>query len=360
MSSQETPPPETSGRGRRKFFILVAIAVVALVVAVIIAALDKAYSPAADSDVAGAVTADDVLARVRPLVMARQAQNDTQSDAMSRAVDIMAGYIETAPDDKKVRPILAETQIKLHRFEQAAATVEKLLELSPESSAGLWLKGRLFQVRGEEGSLELFRRAAEAADSGMREWMSFGLAAKDADQGELAREYLSQAVKAGLRDQRAFAVLGEISLSAGQPADAEYYFTEALKDKGADQHASLWSGLAKAQQAAGRPDEAVLTLTRATDRLRRWTDRAAMMVELADALAGIGRLTEAAEAYSVGSDGQPKSHSAALSAAKCYWQLGQYAQAMKYIDRAFELKSDSGEIAQWKSKIERSRFAPAN
>ncbi len=357
MNTQENSGTRSAGRGRWKFFIMAGAVAVVLIAVVIIAITNRIPGPVEVSDVAtGPVTADAVLARIRPLLRGQQGPDAPQADAMSRAIDIMAAYIERAPEDVQVRPLLAETQIKLRRFEDAKVTVDKLLELSPDASEGLWAKGKLLQAQSIAGSFEYFRRAAEAPDAGARQWASFGLAARDADQPQLAREYLARAVKSGLRERQVLAVLGELLISAAQPGDAEYFFTEALKLKGADQDGSLWSGLARAQQASGRPDKAVGTLTRAIGKLRRWNDRSAMMVELADSLAAIGRLDEAAEAYSAGSDGLPNSHTAALSAAKCYWQLGQYAQAMKYIDRAFELKRDSGEILQWKSKIERSRF----
>ncbi len=316
MNKKENTSTEPAGRGRWKKIIMAGAVAVVLVALAIIAITNSTPGPVEVSD----VVTEPVTADVE----------------------------------------LALTQIKLRQFEQAKVTVEKLLELSPESSAGLWAKGNLLQAQGKAGSFEFFRRAADAPDAGAREWTSFGLAARDADQPQLAREYLGRAVKSGLREQQVLAVLGELSISAAEPGDAEYYFLEALKLKGADQDGSLWSGLARAQQASGRPDETVQTLTRATQKLRRWNDRSAMMVELADALVAIGRVWEAAEAYSAGSDGLPKSHTAALSAAKCYWQLGQFAQAMEYIDRAYELKADSGEILQWKSKIEISRFGPAN
>ncbi len=361
MNTQENPTTENTGRPRHKLFFVAGAVVVILLAVVIIAVIYMPSDQVGDDTVEAApATAQQVLARVQPLLRVSYGPQASRADQMSRAADIMAGYIETAPDDVRVRAVLAQTLITLGRFDQAQATVDKLLELSPENADGLWAQGKLLHASSIDGSYEFFRRAADAPDSGAHQWASFGLAAIQADQPKLAQEYLAKAVKAGMQDQRVFAALGEIALSAVEVSDAQYYFKEALKLKGADQNASLWSGLAGAQILAGRPDEAVETLTSASERLRRWRDRSEIMVQLGTALAMVRRTSEAAAAYSAGSDGLPKSPAAALSAAKCYWQLGQYAQAMKYIDRAFELEDDSGEIAQWKSKIERSRFADPN
>jgi len=268
----------------------------------------KFEEPAADGP-----RADEVLRRCRQLMAAGR------HDA---ARDLAAPWVRLHPRDVEVRPVLAEAQLALGRLAEAERTLNDLLRLSPDSARGLWLTGELTRRRGGQGYMDFYRRAAESeVDSDPEIHARYGLLLLASDDVEAAGKHLRSAHDAGLRDAPLLAGLGEVAMREKRYDSAEGFLAEA------------------ASGSEGEERTKVLMRLGALHEIRaKWMDAARVFAEAAR--------SPALEA------------SASLSAARCYYQAGRYAAAMKYVDIASSLRPSDGAVLEWRRKIEDARFGP--
>ena len=262
------------------------------------------------------------------------------------ARNLAARYVQLSdPRDVLVRPALARAQLRLGQLDQAEKTIDGLLRLSPRSAEGLWMKGELLVARGDEGSAEFFRKAAESDDATPVIWTRYGRRMLIRGRLDEARTYLTRAYQAGQRDPQTLQDLARVAMRDNQFARAEELLAELLRTQPA--HPRLLGMLAEAQSRAGRLAEAETSLRRALDLLpepRIW-------LKLGEVLQGMKRLAEAAEAYAKGARSPEVQAVAALKAARCYYVLDKHALARKYIELAAS-HGESGEVAQLRKAIE--------
>jgi hypothetical protein len=67
---------------------------------------------------------------------------------------------------------------------------------------------------------------------------------------------------------------------------------------------------------------------------------------------------QAAEWFIKASDYPAVKGVASFEAARCYYFVGRYGAAMKYIDLVHELAPRNPDVVKWKGKIENARFGP--
>ncbi len=292
---------------------------------------------------------------VRVVVGARAFLRASQ---MKEALRLMRSYIALNPEDSTVRVLLAETLLVRGRPEQAGQVVRRLLEVAPDSSEGLWLKGRILRRKSQEGWRDYFRRAAENPDAPAKVLASYGMLKFLDRDDEQARKFLTAAHEKGMDGPQILAALGEIAARAKKYDEAQKWLGEAVRKD--EQDAGLWGLLANVQRRGGKYEAAALTLTRALRKIRRWKDRPVLLFELGEIRVLQRRRKEAATAYAQASDSRADWTIAALRAAQSYYFARSYALAMKYADRAFQLDPSDEEVKTWRTKIEDARFGPSS
>lgn len=288
--------------------------------------------------------ADAVAPDATPLLKAKQ------REAYVAACDLARRFIDL--EDRRdivVRPVLAAAHLRPGRAADAERTIDEMLVLSPQSAEGLWMKGELLRMRGQD-PMPLFRQAAESDQAGGEVWARYGLELLNRSQDQDAGEYLRRAEKAGCRPVPVLAALGRLSLQANQFDQAEAYLQQAAQAAGGGE--PLWLLLAEAQKNRGRLAEAEQTLRKALD-VRQSGE---LWMQLGEVLLLQRRRDDAAEAFGRAAEYPSIAPLAALKAARTYYVLGRQALAMKYVDLAAEGHADVPEIQQWVRKIEDARF----
>ncbi|HOF17982.1 MAG TPA: tetratricopeptide repeat protein [Phycisphaerae bacterium] len=295
--------------------------------------------------------------RVQAIAQARRLLEVRQFDP---ARQLLETCVKAYPREPAFVEMLARALAAMGQADEAERRLDEALRAELISPELLWIKGELLRRRGGD-SLRSFEHAAKLADRSHADiWSRYGivlLARGETAQGET---YLLRAVEAGHRDGATCAAMGEAALRRNDFAAAERWMDEARK---LDQtNPFVWLRLAQAQKNAGRAADAEQTLLRGVG-ICRGKDLGAMLLEL-----GMLQLlhegprervyAEAAETFARAADYAEVRARASLQAARCYYQLGQYARAMKHIDAAAELAGDDPEVRDWMTRIERERFGP--
>ena len=353
MAAEDT---SKSREGARWFLpvVLLVLTVVVLALAAIVSL--RRPGPAPDpAKPPERITAEVILAKARPLIEAdKYAAGPLARQALDQAIDLMLVYVQAHPDDVKVRPLLAEAQIKSGDLTAAQRTVGRLLALEPDHAAPLWLNGEIMRLRGDDAYVQFYRRAVESTGATPQMFSTYGLLLAGRGEHTPASKYLQRALDGGVRSSDVLMSLGRIAMGRSEYERAGAFLDEAVRLD--QQNAELWRLLALCYEQAGRADAAADTLREATQTVKRWTDKASLWAALGQVLEVQGRDADAAESFAAASDGTPNLPARALGAARCYFRIGRYALAMKYIDRAAALDPDDLDIRDWLKKIEDARF----
>ncbi|MCD6303415.1 MAG: hypothetical protein J7M21_00455 [Planctomycetes bacterium] len=256
------------------------------------------------------------------------------------------------PKDIRVRPVLAEAQIRLGRLDDAEKTVGALLRLAPRSAEGLLVKGMLLRARGRPDAVDWFIRAArsEQADAGI--WSRCGWELLKAGRRDEAEECLARAERAGRADDHTLLGLAMLAMDDGRSEKAEQLLLR-LASRSRLNVAGLVM-LAEARKNAGKLAEADKTLRRAI----AMQDGPALRERLGDVLVLEHRYADAADMYVRAAADPALRGVAAFKAARCYYLLDRYAAAMKYIDLAAAC-SVGPDVLRWRKKIENAMRGPA-
>ncbi|MCE5277060.1 MAG: tetratricopeptide repeat protein [Planctomycetaceae bacterium] len=293
--------------------------------------------------------ADDVLGKARGLM---------RPGGYAGARDLMIAYVRANPDDTQVRPLLAESQLALGQTAAADKILDELLARAPRDAGGLWLRGQILLKANEPAkAMEYFRKAADEGGgpgAGAEIWARFGEHLLAAGQREAAGGYLARAYDGGVKDGRTLAGLGELALEKKDYPKAADYLAQASSLSPDDAAVSI--RLATAQFGAGRTDDCAITLTQAL-RHRRSGELLMLMGQVRQRQE---RQQEAGEAYAEATHFAQLAGQASAAAARCFYDAGRYAQAMKYIDMAVALQPADEALKRLKSSIESARFGPAS
>jgi len=321
------------------FFALVLLALSAVVILLTIYIAGRRQPSDVLTPTDGPTLAQQVLARSKPLLAQQQ---------YAAAVSLMKSYVDRHPNDVEVRPLLAEALIALNRHDQAEAQIDQVLLRAARQSKALWLKARLMRQRAAPGAMEIFRQAAESPDAEPEMLAAYGLELFSAGQAQDAKHYLQQARHKGLEDARILGALGELALRDEDFPQAEKLLSQAVTDPRSN--GRHWAMLARAQKNNNHLEGAVESLQEGIKKFP--ADRGVLYMELGETLGLLHRKTEQAEAYALASTFDPLGAVAAFRAAKCYYDLGQYAQAKSFLDPVIALQPNDPDLQSWKKRIE--------
>jgi len=306
--------------------------------------------------------AQRVLLQAGDMIAAGQTQS---------AVRLLQSYIQRNPDDTNVRQGLANLHLaiarQLARVGQDAATAEQLaaagrqvkeiLRIAPNHAEALWTRGILADEANPGDGEEYYRKAADQPDAGAKVWGSYGLMMADRHEWKSAGAYLQKALRAGSEDGRVLLALGKIAFDDKRFDDARRLLGRAVVKR--PFNAQGWLMLAEVQRNSGQVDEAFDSLKKA-EKFARGPERGLLLMQLAQVYVNRRQWSDAAGTFAKASDYPAVTLRAAVQAAKCYYFVKNYALAMKYIDRAWELADGDKEILRWKNKIEDARFGPTS
>ncbi|MBA2336812.1 MAG: tetratricopeptide repeat protein, partial [Acidimicrobiia bacterium] len=202
----------------------------------------------------------DSLAPDQPATLIARATLANVLHQFDEAHDLATRALDTDPTSIEGLAALADAQVELGHYQEAADTVQAMLDLDPGVPA-LSRASYLRQLYGDmPGALRLMHQARAAAGT----------------------PYLAAAVDS---------LLGEVYTAAGQPAEALAAYEQAE---------NAWPGMslaitgrARSLAMLGRTDEAIEILMAETER----ATALGPVILLADLLAAQGRGDEAADAY---------------------------------------------------------------
>lgn len=275
-----------------------------------------------------------------------------QRQAYEQAVQVARKFIEMSDrTDVVVRPMLANALLRLDRMPEAERTVDELLKLSPSSAEGLLMKGQLVRRRDRRGALDYFRRAAESERATDEIWATYGAELMAFRRRDEAQVYLERAEKAGNRDHKTLFALALLAMGDNRFPRAESLLAElASRERPSPQVLAL---LAEAQKYLDKNAQAEKTIRKALE-IREAPE---LRMQLADVLVLLRRREEAADTYAKASETPGLELEAGLKAARLYYLLEKYAQAMKHIDRIASA-APTPDVLEWKKRIEDARFGP--
>ena len=266
------------------------------------------------------------------------------------ACELAHKYIRLSdPRDVVVRPALAKGLLRLGKMAEAERVVDTLLRLAPQLGEALWLKGELLDARGDARAMTFFRQAAEDDQAPPTLWARFGSELVLRGQLEQGRQFLLRAERAGVEDRQVLLGLAMLAMRDDRYERAEALLTR-LAGRGRPSPRTLLL-LAEARKYTDKLPEAERALRQALE----IDNSPAVQLKLGDVLVLQKRRAEAAELYAQAAGHAAIEAVASYKAAQCYYLLGQYALAMKYIDRA-SAAGENPDVAAWRKKIEDARF----
>jgi len=277
--------------------------------------------------------------------------------AAARMIDLMRSYIKANPRDYKVRLKLIDVLMLSGANADAIKIAEDILAIYPASSEALWRKGELLRMDGKGGE-EFFEKAATSPDASPDIWSRYGCHLMSLGEKAQAAPWLEKGFAAGSQNGWGLMGLGELAIADRKFEQAHDYFAQAVKDPQVGLRA--WLLLAETRKYLGRLDEAADAITECFESHRRPDASRIEYGEMQLMLGQIRRLQrrydEASGAFIAAGRFEPLRLEAYVGAAQCLYTTGGYAQAMKYIDLAYNLSPSDQTIANLRRKIEDSRF----
>jgi tetratricopeptide (TPR) repeat protein len=243
---------------------------------------------------------------------------------------------------------------QLESRQKSDEQIEKAYEIAPKSPHVLRSKARV-AMRRREDPIPFLRAAAESPEAGAGAWGEYALYLMDQNQAAKAEPYLRRAVEAGTNDGRVWAGLGKIAFDRNDSAGAEKLLWKSVELS--PRFVQAWMTLAEIQRNQGKADEAIRSLEKAM-KAASGPERGVILALLGEAYIGRREWLRAAEWFAKATDYSAVKGPASFKAARCYYFVGRYGAAMKYIDLAHDLAPSDPKVAKWKQKIENARFGP--
>ncbi len=270
----------------------------------------------------------------------------------TEAVNVLRNYLASNWKDQEVRLRLVELYMKLGNLEQAQATLNEALAITPENADVFWVQGVLAMHKNLNPVI-YFRRAAELPNASADILGNFGLYLLSEGQPEDAEDYLRRATESGAGNGEVYEKLGTI-LFLRKKIDEAYPLLMRATQLTPD-NADAWAMLAEMQKNRNESEEATASLNMALT-VARGEQRGVVLMEMARSRMTQSQWDQAAEMFAQATDYPSVQARASFLAAQCFYHTGAYAKAMHYIDRAAAAMPDNDAVFPWKQKIEAARF----
>lgn len=288
----------------------------------------------------GLTLGQEVLAKARPLVAARQ---------YTAARSLLEAYLNKTPGDLDVRWLLVETLMGQGDESAAEGAVDEVLRRAPRDARALEAKGQLVRRRGGDKPEYYFRQAGASPSADGPVLASAGLALLELGHADEAEKLLLRAQNAGVNSARTLAPLAQIDMQLHRYDQAIERLERALET--APESLKVWIMLADAYKNAGQFDRAAQTLDHAS---QRFASEAIVWLALGDVRLLQKRLPDAAQAFEKAATFDSLRIAASVRAAQVWYQLGDLTRAQRHIDTAAQLAPDMPVVRDWRQRIDQA------
>ena len=191
---------------------------------------------------------------------------------MALKATVEAGLKKT-PDDAHLCYLEGAVCMDGADDEEAAKWLDKAVTLDPKNAAYLKARGMLFLFQKKPAeAVGYIKRAAEAAPAEAASWTTLAMAQMDARQFDDARNSLEKAVAMEPANPRYVAMVGEVWLADGKPAERSKQYQKAVEVDPA--YVKGYMNIGQLEQTAGHFAESLAAyekgLKLAPDDWRAW------------------------------------------------------------------------------------------
>jgi len=284
-----------------------------------------------------------------------QAQSLMAEGLHKPAIELLMDYLRSAPDDADAYLLLAQALWEFGEYASAERVVDGLWESLPNKARLWWLKGELVRRRETNPAryMTFFQKATDCPDVTPEQWSRYGQLLVESDPRE-ARRWCQRAYDAGWRDASTLRVLGTLALDNNELSLARDLLETAVEKE--KNNPEIWLPLVQTYRELGQADRAVETAQMAL----QGRPNGELWLELGQLLEERGEKERAAAAFAEAADYRLVQAEASVAAARLYYDLGQFARAMRYIDqaRAIATLHDDPVVVVLLKQIEDARFGP--
>ncbi|RYG93972.1 MAG: tetratricopeptide repeat protein, partial [Alphaproteobacteria bacterium] len=230
----------------------------------------------------------------------------------------------------KTPAILASALLDLRRgeIEEGVSKVDQVLEMNPEFSKALALKGAILRVRQEpESALQPLEKAAAIAGPRSQENLSYVTALMALERTDDAVGVLEKATKAAPEYLPNWRMLAMIAASQGKDAEAEAHLKKVLSKNASDIEAVLLRS--ELFLRAKEPQKAVESLEKLT---QVFPNRPVIVFPLAKAYLAAGDSLKASSTLDQLLALMPNATEAVLMRTRLFLQEGKAAEAIRSLE----------------------------
>ncbi|RIK83894.1 MAG: hypothetical protein DCC68_02705 [Planctomycetota bacterium] len=146
------------------------------------------------------------------------------------SIDVLNDVVKEYPESEWAWILLGRAQIKLRRLDEAQASLEKALAISPKSADALFRMGVVHFVRGEYAeAAEWYRKVIEQKADHPVALYNLGQCARHLKQPDVAADYFRQAIACAPDNFELLFALGALLADEGKTEEGRRYLEQAKK-----------------------------------------------------------------------------------------------------------------------------------
>lgn len=229
------------------------------------------------------------------------------------------------------------------KYMEAMQVAQKVLQLKPESPAGLMLQGDVHMARNElQKALDCFHRAHESSKIYLEPIKKLVDAYRGVDEGEMLK-YMKKLDRLSPLNAQRKTEIGRIHVRRDEMEQAEVYFDQAIETVTREAMGLISSVAESISEAVGaNPGMAEKYLTKVLEAKGRHLDKddIALFNKLGIALRGQGKWKEAIENYANALRISPEDEGLHYNMGMAYYDGGDKRRASKCFDDALRINPE--------------------
>lgn len=229
------------------------------------------------------------------------------------------------------------------KYMEAMQVAQKVLQLKPESPAGLMLQGDVHMARNElQKALDCFHRAHESSKIYLEPIKKLVDAYRGVDEGEMLK-YMKKLDRLSPLNAQRKTEIGRIHVGRDEMEQAEVYFDQAIETVTREAMGLISSVAESISEAVGsNPGMAEKYLTKVLEAKGRHLDKddIALFNKLGIALRGQGKWKEAIENYANALRISPEDEGLHYNMGMAYYDGGDKRRASKCFDDALRINPE--------------------
>jgi tetratricopeptide (TPR) repeat protein len=271
---------------------------------------------------------------IEPKELFQQAQKFLQTGEAESAEAVCAGALDRYPEDANFLCLSARALVKLERFDEASARIERALSIFPEFERAYEVRGELLLAKGElPAAAEAFQQAVNLNPKRQQTRMKLGQVFMRLGRAEEARALKGEIMEFS-QDNKDIAKAAELEKEEKLDEAERLYRQILTRDPDNVSAMRLWAGLGIKQK---RYADAEVILKQAVEVApgfsRAWTDLVTVQYEqekFADSIKSAKRLIKL----------EPRVPNGHLLLASAFAAAGHHQDAVESFDNALEIAPD--------------------